>query len=259
MAGMHTMIAAGVVSASLAGAAHGQGFNIDYGLAFSAPSDSYGAASGQTGFWNDLGGSNTAPIALADLNGNATNVTIQNVNGNAAFSFNNALTSGDDEALMDDLLDLGAAVQTDTFIIAGLAAGEYDVYTYAWAPDSSTFLTGVSVNGSTQTLVGGAWSGFAEFITHALDTVTLAGGEDLVFTMEALAGFGSLDGIQVVPLGVACIADCNEDDELDVFDFVCFQTAFQSGDFAKADCNGDGELDVFDFVCFQTAFQAGCP
>jgi len=60
-----------------------------------------------------------------------------------------------------------------------------------------------------------------------------------------------------IDFGAPCIADCNADGKLDIFDFVCFQTTFLDGDLA-ADCNADGELDIFDFVCFQPAFNAGC-
>jgi len=56
-----------------------------------------------------------------------------------------------------------------------------------------------------------------------------------------------------------CFADCNGDGSLDVFDFSCFQEAFNDGDAQSADCNGDGSLDVFDFSCFQVAFNDGCP
>jgi hypothetical protein len=45
---------------------------------------------------------------------------------------------------------------------------------------------------------------------------------------------------------------------LDIFDFLCFQDAFVSGD-PYADCTGEGTLDVFDFLCFQDAFVTGCP
>jgi len=56
-----------------------------------------------------------------------------------------------------------------------------------------------------------------------------------------------------------CFADCNEDGELSILDFVCFQTEFSGGNLDKADCNDDGELSILDFVCFQTEFSAGCP
>ena len=54
-----------------------------------------------------------------------------------------------------------------------------------------------------------------------------------------------------------CPADCDEDGELTLFDFLCFQSAFASGD-PSADCDGDGSLTLFDFLCFQSAFASGC-
>ncbi len=58
-------------------------------------------------------------------------------------------------------------------------------------------------------------------------------------------------------IGVVCYPDCEEDGDLDIFDFLCFQ-----GEFANqtkyADCEGDGDWDVFDFLCFQGQFANGC-
>jgi hypothetical protein len=59
------------------------------------------------------------------------------------------------------------------------------------------------------------------------------------------------------PVGGECIADCDGNGTLNVFDFLCFQTAFGNGDMS-ADCDGNGSLNVFDFLCFQTAFGNGC-
>lgn len=55
-----------------------------------------------------------------------------------------------------------------------------------------------------------------------------------------------------------CAAECNGDDALDIFDFLCFFNAFVQGD-PYADFDGDGDLTVFDFIAFQNAFAAGCP
>jgi hypothetical protein len=54
-----------------------------------------------------------------------------------------------------------------------------------------------------------------------------------------------------------CPADCDESGELDIDDFICFQTYFALGD-PLADCDGDGVLNIDDFICFQTAFAIGC-
>ncbi|MFG0284442.1 MAG: CHRD domain-containing protein [Phycisphaerales bacterium JB039] len=55
-----------------------------------------------------------------------------------------------------------------------------------------------------------------------------------------------------------CYADCDGSGSLDVFDFLCFQNNFATGD-SDADCDGSGTLDLFDFLCFQNEFSAGCP
>jgi len=57
---------------------------------------------------------------------------------------------------------------------------------------------------------------------------------------------------------VDCFADCNDDGNLNILDFTCYQGLFASGA-AEADCNGDGNLNILDFTCFQAAFSAGCP
>jgi len=56
---------------------------------------------------------------------------------------------------------------------------------------------------------------------------------------------------------VTCPVDINNDGELNVFDFVGFQTAFQNQE-SIADCNDDGQWNVFDFVCYQQSFIQGC-
>mgnify|MGYP001027404687 CR=1 FL=1 len=54
-----------------------------------------------------------------------------------------------------------------------------------------------------------------------------------------------------------CRADFDGDGELNIFDFLAFQTAFGMGDLS-ADFDGDGGLTLFDFLAFQTEFDAGC-
>ncbi len=62
-----------------------------------------------------------------------------------------------------------------------------------------------------------------------------------------------------------CYADCDQSTgagNLDIFDFLCFQNSFVSGEPYACDCDtstGPGVCDIFDFLCFQNAFVAGCP
>jgi hypothetical protein len=58
--------------------------------------------------------------------------------------------------------------------------------------------------------------------------------------------------------GGVCYPDCDGNETLDFFDFLCFQNAFLAGD-PYADCDGNQTLDFFDFLCFQNEFLAGCP
>jgi hypothetical protein len=61
------------------------------------------------------------------------------------------------------------------------------------------------------------------------------------------------------PIMVGCLADVDRDGALTLFDFLRFQTLFESGD-TRADFNDDGSLDMLDFLAFQNAFemQSGC-
>ncbi|MFG0284025.1 MAG: SBBP repeat-containing protein [Phycisphaerales bacterium JB039] len=72
-----------------------------------------------------------------------------------------------------------------------------------------------------------------------------------------IPGAGAIDAA-VAQFRPACYPDCDGSGELDLFDFLCFQNAFASGD-PYADCDGTGALDLFDFLCFQNEFATGCP
>ena len=79
-----------------------------------------------------------------------------------------------------------------------------------------------------------------------------------------IVGAGTLNGAPqpylLEPLS-PCYPDCDQSTGagvLDIFDFLCFQNAFVTGDLFS-DCNQDCQFDIFDFLCFQDAFVAGCP
>jgi hypothetical protein len=70
-----------------------------------------------------------------------------------------------------------------------------------------------------------------------------------------------VDGVTITAVNIvcdACYADCEDDADLDIDDFICFQTMFAFGG-DDADCDGNGVLDIDDFVCYQTMFALGCP
>jgi hypothetical protein len=184
---------AGVLA--LGAQATAQNFNIDIDGTFGTPSNALAGAASQAGTWN-LVPATSAGTPLVDINGAASSVTIARTSGTGgAYSFNNAATSGDDQALLDDAQDPGAG---GTWTISGLAAGSYDIIVYGWAPDSDLFRTGVSVNGGPVTPVGGTFTGtYTQGVTHSLDTVTIATGGTVVITLSVVTSFGTFNGVQV--------------------------------------------------------------
>ena len=183
--------------------AFAQSVNVDIGesASNSVPSNAFGAAAGQPGFWNLTSGAGAHSTPLADLAGNASSVTLASAGG-SSFSSNNAGTSGDDQNLMDDSSDPGPTPVSWTF--SGLAAGTYAVYSYAWAPDDATYISRVAVAGSSdgQQNVGGTWpSGYALGVTHSLHHVTVSAGGSIVVTISVSANYATIDGFQLVKQG----------------------------------------------------------
>jgi Beta-propeller repeat len=97
---------------------------------------------------------------------------------------------------------------------------------------------GVAVDDAGNAYIGGA--------TQGSFGGPSAGGRDAI-----LARFG-------------CFADCDQSTGagvLDIFDFLCFQDNFISGEPYACDCDtstGPGVCDIFDFLCFQGALLGGC-
>jgi hypothetical protein len=189
----------------------GQSFNVDLNAAAGAgagvPAATFGAAAGQAGVWNDAPTGAAAAVPLVDLTGAATASTLTRGAGIFSFAFNNPNTSGDVQALLDDI-DCPAAFPY-TYTFTGLAAGGYTVYTYAFEPcGSPALLTNVAVTGSVDPLqtVGGVMTIPDTFIlglTHGVHNVCVgAGGTiDIVITLPPGSSFGSINGFQVVYRG----------------------------------------------------------
>ena len=211
---LHDSLAPIAAALSLGGAASAQSFNIDVGDTFSVgiPAPTYGAAASQPGPWNALSGGYPYNFSLDDVNGTPTGVTTFAVNtgvGSGDFYFDNVLTSGDDEKLLDDLEDVGSGTSITVWTFSGLADGPYDVYTYAWAPDNAGYVSNVTPGGSSDTQsVGGTFpGGHALGTTYALHCVTVAGGSDLVIEVAAGTGFASVNGFQIVERSQPCPPD----------------------------------------------------
>lgn len=198
----------------LAALAPAQDFNLDVLNNYGIPANTYGAAAAQTGFWQNVDAwDGLAPQPIADTSGAVTTATVDfTLGGN--FSFDNAATFGDDQALMDDVQDIGGVGNVSTWTIAGLAAGDYAVYSYAWAPDSPVnFITGVTLSGGAngqQNCGGAAWGGGhvlgQTYVVDSIYGVTAGGSITLTFT--AVAGFGSVNGVQLDKLPGPTINNC---------------------------------------------------
>jgi hypothetical protein len=200
-----------------------QKFNIDIGPStpFAVPSNVYGAASGQIGNWINVDTATAiAGAPLTDTNGSATSVTLTAVAATgfniADFSFNNVNTTGNDEALLDDLCDSS----TSTWTFSGLANGAYTVYVYAWAPDArTTFFSDVSVTGGTAGVVhcgGQQWSGtFSSPAFYMKDSVQVSNGTIVVNMANPVPVTPtSINGFQIVPANCGtsityCVAKVN--------------------------------------------------
>jgi len=209
---IHLITVAATVAAALPASA--QSFNIDIGATPSTnPTVGYGAGADQPGFWSWVQAIPGSTQGLNTLTGGASPVTITiGLGGGGNFAANNVLTGGDDEALMDDVQNLGAPGASTTYSFNGLAPGGYWIYTYAWAPDNDAYRTIVHVAGSPDPdqTVGGPWVpalGQTYLRTFSKHFVVYAGGPPLqvTATTAAIAGtFGSVNGFQLFFGGVTC-------------------------------------------------------
>ncbi len=190
-----------------------QSFNVDVGTTtvtgpgFGPPSAAFGGAAGQAGTWNEMNGTVVTMIPLLGLDGLPTAVTLTRtsaVGGN--FGSNNANTTGDFQLLLDDGQDVGGLGQSETYTFAGLAPGVYDLYTYAIAPDSATFISGVTVPaspGPNPQNVGGPMpaDSFVLGVTHALHSALVCTDGTLAVTIATVTSFATINGFQLVAAG----------------------------------------------------------
>ncbi len=205
-----------VTCALVAGPASAQSFNLDLGDRLSpagVPSAAYGAAAGQPGVWNAFGDLVSYGGSIVDLAGMPTGITLAPIPiGPFDVDFDNPLTLGDDQALLDDLAD----VDGETFVFSGLTNGFYRVYTYAFAPDDPTEITAVTPTGASTVNVGGVdWTGsHVEGQTFAMHCLEVTNGTVMV-RGDAVTTFGSFNGFQFVKQAGPCPGDfvesCNGD------------------------------------------------
>jgi len=183
-------VAAIALTASLASA---QNLNINLGTTQTGnrPSVGFGAAASQPGFWNLVSANNPTTVNLADLSGTPTSVSVSLVGGFGNFGIANPAWSGDDEKLLEFAADVGSLGQSAqgggsiTWTFGGIQPGNYEVYTYAIAPDlPATYKTRVAVTGAVEPaqIVGGSWTGqpYLFLATHSKHTVTVGVTQTIV-------------------------------------------------------------------------------
>ncbi len=177
-----------------AASATAQSLNIDVGNASPLPSSTYGGAAPSAGVWNSYIGGATG--GLLNLAGAPTAVGISGTGGFLA-GFNDPLTLGDDDALLDDYL---AIPFIETYTVSGLAAGAYNVYVTTWT--FGPLSTGIDVNGLGMQVIGGVWpGGFVPGSTHSVHSVTLGTSQNLVIDVFSVNGaLGAISGIQIVQI-----------------------------------------------------------
>lgn len=144
--------------------AHGQSFNVDFGDAGSAPNGAY-AAAGLAGTWNVVGvlpSSQRAP--LTTIEGTPSGVEIYMIGGTALHAADDPATSGDDAALLDDML-IGYNNPVDVCVwFANVPPGEYEVILYGLTPSDPGLQHRLRVDYAIPgpTMCGGAWAGVHE-------------------------------------------------------------------------------------------------
>jgi len=94
----------------------------------------------------------------------------------------------------------------------------------------------------------------AESVEQILETTARDLGET---GKDEYYGSGLVNAFKAVMDAQPCYPDCNADETLNIFDFLCYQNRFYQSN-AYADCDTDGEVTFMDFVCFQTKFIEGC-
>ncbi|MCA9275594.1 MAG: hypothetical protein KDA29_06170 [Phycisphaerales bacterium] len=115
------------------------------------------------------------------------------------------------------------------------------------------------LNGGLPPMVEGVWLLELELWT---ESAGIAPSDPLFLVFAQGDGVDQLDDaiawIEDNLIGTPCLADLNDDGNLDFFDVSAFLTAYNAQD-TMADFNNDGQFNFFDVSAFLTAYTGGCP
>jgi len=179
----------------LPGTSAGQAFNVDLAnVSGGAPSDAYGAASGQGGHWqNALLG----PTLLDDVEGNPTAIQYSSTFTNA---FGSLGLTEDVDKLLRDCARVTSGPWTVT--LSGLAPGQYRLYLYGYSSSIASIQSGfMTVEGvPTDTLTGFGDGGLLEGSNWLSVDVRVGADGLLVIDSPGSGSSSGLAGFQLVPL-----------------------------------------------------------
>jgi probable HAF family extracellular repeat protein len=139
--------------------------------------------------------------------------------------------------------------QTDLGVLSGNSSYAYDINNdgmVVGTSDSKAFLWNGSqmIDLNTEIPTGSGWN-----LTHA----------SAINNSGTIVGWGTLGNrYAAFKLVAGCVADFNNDGQLDFFDVQAFLNLFTAGN-PKADINSDGQFNFFDVQAFLNLFAAGCP
>ncbi len=197
---------------TFAAASQAQSFNVDVGdnlILFPVPQSNYVGAANQGGVWN----SSKFPYShvLVRLNGNPSSVATSS-NSTSSYNYFPSSLTGDDYNFMVDIQNLPFIGGPWTWNFSGLLNGNYQLYTYAWAPENNGFQTSVDVPGSVDPAqsVGGFWFGSPHVlgVTYARHNVTVTNGTLQVVVEGLNTHDGSVNGFQLVQLSTLPTVYC---------------------------------------------------
>lgn len=185
--------------------AAGQSFNVDISYdGLTAPSDGFGAAAGQPGYWNNLlDGDEPGKVALKDISGAAPGVVVVKTGGGIIAK--TQAFSGDFAKLISDYHYTNDQNSGVFYEIQGLEKGAYIVYAYANRPgDNGNTTTLLSIAGKVHYVTGTIQNGtFEKYVTHAVGVAKIVNGQSLIIGAMVDQSVGALSGFQIVKVPTA--------------------------------------------------------
>jgi hypothetical protein len=242
-------------AASLAGSAAGQSYNIDFGdpRGNDKPASSY-AAAGLAGAWNEIGvPASGVYYPLVNLQGQPTAAELYNIGGSDLLVSDDPGTTGDHDALMDDML-IGHNNPVDVCIwVRNLPPGSYEVLIYAMTPNNPSLASRTRVDFADQgpAFIGGLWPGaHALGITYSRHTVTIA--NDTIGLHSGLFNGFIQSGINGIQIRKIHPGDTNGDAVTNIDDLLRIINTWgacpSNPPHCAADLTGNGVVDIDDLL-----------